>query len=100
MQKFPIVISALSMSLLLVACGTPDTRNQVVYPYSAPTPRHADYRAYPAPSSHVPAAPSSRKSSYSSCPGDSEELAPGSICPPSARCIDISGGRRCISYEE
>ncbi|MFA0811271.1 hypothetical protein [Microbulbifer epialgicus] len=100
MQKSPIVISLLSASLLLAACGTPDARNQVVYPTSAPIPRHAEYRAYPAPSSHAPAAPSARKTNYSSCPGDSEELAPGSICPPSARCFDISGGRRCISYEE
>ncbi|MFA0790225.1 hypothetical protein ACCI51_06675 [Microbulbifer echini] len=98
MQQFPLVISALSTVLLLSACGTSDTRNQVVYPTSAPMPRHAEYRAYPSPS--MPAAPSVRKSNYSSCPGDSEELAPGSICPSSARCFDISGGRRCISYED
>ncbi|WP_444883825.1 hypothetical protein [Microbulbifer sp. PSTR4-B] len=98
MKKFPIAIAALCTSLLLPACGTPDTRNQVVYPTSAPIPRHAEYRAYP--SQAMPAAPSTRRSSHSSCPGDSEELAPGSICPESARCFDISGGRRCISYEE
>ncbi len=98
MHNSPIVIFAFSMSLLLTACGTPNSRNQVVYPHSSPMPRHAEYRSYP--SSHVPAAPTERKIRHSSCPGDSEELAPGSICPPSARCYDISGGRRCISYEE
>ncbi|WP_226644818.1 hypothetical protein [Microbulbifer variabilis] len=95
MQKRPLIISVFSAGLLLSACGTPDTRNQVVYPNSAPIPRHMEYRAYPSQP-----APATRKSSYSSCPGDSEELAPGSICPASARCFDISGGRRCISYEE
>ncbi|WP_444892826.1 hypothetical protein ACJJIE_20635 [Microbulbifer sp. TRSA001] len=99
MQKFAIFISALSMGVFLEGCGAPDTRNQVVYPVSPPIPRHAEYRGYPSShsshSSHVPDAPASP----TSCPGDSEELAPGSICPPSARCFDISGGRRCISYE-
>ncbi|MCO1333662.1 hypothetical protein MO867_04830 [Microbulbifer sp. OS29] len=93
MQKYAIVISALSASLLLQACGSPNTRNQVVYPSSPPIPRHAEYRAYPP--SHAPETPSTR----AGCPGDAEELAPGSICPPSARCFDVSGGRRCISYE-
>ncbi|MBB3063527.1 hypothetical protein [Microbulbifer rhizosphaerae] len=69
-------------SLLLAGCGVSDTRDQVVYPHSKPIPRaasHAEQR--------------------SSCPGNAEELAPGSICPPSAQCFEIYGGRRCIIYE-
>ncbi|WP_444932282.1 hypothetical protein [Microbulbifer sp. SSSA002] len=96
MPKYAIFISVLSLGAFTGGCGAPDTRNHVVYPSNPPIPRHAEYRAYPSShSSHMPDAPVSP----SSCPGDAEELAPGSICPPSARCFDISAGRRCISYE-
>jgi hypothetical protein len=68
---------------LLSACGTSSTRDEVVYPYSAPVPRAAEQRT-----------------NYGGCPGDAEELAPGSICPATAQCFEISGGRRCIVYEK
>lgn len=83
--------SALAASSLLTGCGVADTRDQVVYPNSRPIPRDASYR--------VPSQPAAeQRSTRSGCPNDAEELAPGSICPASARCFE-SGGKRCISYE-
>ncbi|SDJ68865.1 hypothetical protein [Microbulbifer yueqingensis] len=89
MLKRSILFSAVSAALL-AGCGTPDPRDQVVYPYNPPVPRAAEYRA-PAPEP---------RANYGSCPGDAEELAEGSICPPTAQCFDISGGKRCIVYEK
>lgn len=86
MRKIFGLFSALTTASLLSACGTPDPRSEVVYPYTPPTPRapaHAE-----------------QKANYDSCPGDAEELAPGSICPSSAQCFDIAGGKRCIVYEK
>lgn len=98
MQMRAIAIGISAVVLAVSGCGQTDTRDQVVYPYSKPIPRAAEYRA---PAQHsAPAAPTSRKTSYGSCPGDAEELAPGSICPPSAQCYEISGGKRCIVYEK
>ncbi|WP_308368527.1 MULTISPECIES: hypothetical protein [unclassified Microbulbifer] len=81
MPKRTIFFFASAASLLLAGCGVTNPREQVVYPHSKPIPRaaHAEQRT--------------------SCPGDAEELAPGSICPPSAQCFEIYGGRRCIVYE-
>ncbi|WP_346839004.1 hypothetical protein [Microbulbifer sp. SAOS-129_SWC] len=91
MLKMTLTGAALAAAALLAGCGTTDPRDEVVYPYSQPVPR-ADYRA--------PAQPA-RSSSYSGgCPGDAEELAPGSMCPASAKCFEISGGKRCIEYEK
>lgn len=81
-----LAAATLLVSSLLSACGTSSVRDQVVYPNSAPIPRapaHAE-----------------QKTNYGGCPGDAEELAPGSICPASAQCYEISGGRRCIVYEK
>jgi len=99
MHRHAIVISALAAATLLAGCGVADTRDEVVYPYSPPIPRAAEYRAPSAPQ-RAPARPAAeRKLNYSTCPDSAEELAPGSICPPSAECYEISGGRRCIVYE-
>lgn len=77
-------------------CGVADTRDQVVYPYSRPVPRAAEYRA---PQVQAPAVqPAAEKVDHDACPGDAEELAEGSICPATAQCFEISGGRRCIVY--
>lgn len=98
MQMRNIAIGISVAVLAMSGCGQTDTRDQVVYPYSKPIPRAAEYRA---PAQHrAPAAPASKKTNYASCPGDAEELAPGSICPASAQCYDISGGKRCIVYEK
>lgn len=80
-----LLVSLLAAATLLPACGTSSVRDQVVYPNSAPIPRQ-------------PVA--ERQTNYDACPGDAEELAPGSICPASAQCYEISGGRRCIVYEK
>ncbi|SHF58387.1 hypothetical protein SAMN04487965_2310 [Microbulbifer donghaiensis] len=99
MQNRAIVFSALATATLLGSCGVADTRDEVVYPATRPIPRAAEYRApsdYRAPA----AAPAAQSSGDSVCPGDAEELAPGSICPATAKCFDISGGRRCIDYEK
>lgn len=93
MNKPTIMFSALAAATLLAGCGTTDPRSDVVYPYSRPVPK-AEYREQRVP------APATRKTSYGSCPGDAEELAPGSICPASAQCYEISGGKRCIVYEK
>ncbi|MFC6634741.1 hypothetical protein [Microbulbifer taiwanensis] len=93
-----ILLSSILTLLLLAGCGVADTRDNVVYPYSPPVPRAAEYRA---PAEHrAPAQPAAQKTNYSGCPGDAEELAEGSICPASAQCFEISGGRRCIVYEK
>lgn len=96
MHRHAIVISALTTATLLAGCGVADTRDEVVYPYSPPVPRAAEYRAPTA--QQPPAQPAARKTGYDTCPGDAEELAEGSICPPTAQCYEISGGRRCIVY--
>lgn len=83
MRKRTSLSSILAAAALLAGCGTTDARNQVVYPQSAPAARATE-----------------AKTNYSGCPGDAEELAPGSICPASAQCFQISGGRRCIVYEK
>ena len=86
MRKRVTVLSLVAAATLLSACGTSSVRDQVVYPNSAPIPRapaHAE-----------------QKTNYDGCPGDAEELAPGSICPATAQCYEISGGRRCIVYEK
>lgn len=93
MPKFTLTGAAMA-AIVLAGCGTTDPRDEVVYPYSQPVPR-ADYRA-PA----QPAATRSPSYSGSGCPGDAEELAPGSICPASAKCFEVSGGKRCIEYEK
>ncbi|WP_295801547.1 hypothetical protein [uncultured Microbulbifer sp.] len=82
---FSLLLSLLAAATLLSACGTSSVRDQVVYPNSAPVPRQ-------------PAA--EQQTNYDACPGDAEELAPGSICPATAQCYEISGGRRCIVYEK
>ncbi|QIL91640.1 hypothetical protein GNX18_19020 [Microbulbifer sp. SH-1] len=87
-RVFPLTLLAAATfsTSLLTACGTSSVRDQVVYPNSAPIPRapaHAE-----------------QKTNYDGCPGDAEELAPGSICPASAQCYEISRGRRCIVYEK
>ncbi|WP_158681536.1 hypothetical protein [Microbulbifer pacificus] len=82
----PLLAAATLSTSLLTGCGTSSVRDQVVYPNSAPIPR--------AP------AHAQQKTNYSGCPGDAEELAPGSICPATAQCYEISGGRRCIVYEK
>lgn len=89
MSKRTILFPA-AIAVLLGACGTPDPRDQVVYPANPPVPRAAEYRA--------PAA--EPRTNYGTCPGDAEELAQGSICPASAQCFEISGGKRCIVYEK
>lgn len=86
MPKRTIFFAAFAASLLLVGCGVTDTRDEVVYPHSKPIPRAAPH--------------AEQRTNYSSCPGDAEELARGSICPPSAQCFEISGGQRCIVYEK
>ncbi|WP_237067192.1 hypothetical protein [Microbulbifer guangxiensis] len=76
--------SALMAVSLLSACGMQDPRDEVVYPYTSPVPRapvHAE-----------------QKTNYDGCPGEAEELAPGSICPSSAQCFEVAGGKRCIVY--
>ncbi|WP_043317554.1 hypothetical protein [Microbulbifer sp. HZ11] len=86
MRKPVMILSVMAAATLLSACGTSSVRDQVVYPNSAPIPRapvHAE-----------------QKTNYDGCPGDAEELAPGSICPATAQCYEISGGRRCIVYEK
>ncbi|MCQ3828157.1 hypothetical protein [Microbulbifer elongatus] len=86
MRKRVMMLSVMAAATLLSACGTSSVRDQVVYPNSAPIPRapaHAEQRT-----------------NYDGCPGDAEELAPGSICPATAQCYEISGGRRCIVYEK
>lgn len=85
-KTLSLLAAATFSATLLSACGTSSVRDQVVYPNSAPIPR--------APAHAV------QKTNYSGCPGDAEELAPGSICPASAQCYEISGGRRCIVYEK
>ena len=97
MHKRAIVIGVSAAVLSVVGCGQTDTRDQVVYPYTKPIPRAAEYRG-PAQHSAPPASKPVGKKAYTSCPGDAEELAPGSICPPTAKCYDISGGKRCIDY--
>ncbi|MFI2812355.1 MULTISPECIES: hypothetical protein [Microbulbifer] len=92
MQVRTLAVSVFAAALL-GGCGSTDPRDDVVYPYSQPVPRAAEYRA-PAPTNAEP------RSNYGSCPGDAEELAQGSICPPTAQCFDISGGKRCIVYEK
>lgn len=92
MQYRILFMTTLTAATLLSACGVTDTRDQVVYPPTAPIPRAAPaYHAAPAPHTE-------RKTNYANCPESAEELAPGSICPPSAQCFEISGGRRCIVY--
>ncbi|WP_323846833.1 hypothetical protein [Microbulbifer magnicolonia] len=91
-----LIFAGFAAAILLAGCGVADTRDEVVYPYSKPIPRTAEYRATAAPP--APAAPAAQKTNYSTCPGDAEELAEGSICPPTAQCFEISGGRRCIVY--
>ncbi|GAA5526039.1 hypothetical protein Maes01_02628 [Microbulbifer aestuariivivens] len=84
MRKTLSFFTAFIAATMLSACGTHDPRNEVVYPYSKPVPRapaHAEQRT-----------------SYQGCPGDAEELAPGSICPSSAQCFEVAGGKRCIKY--
>lgn len=98
MHRHPILISTLATALLLAGCGVTDTRDDVVYPYSPPVPRAAEYRAPEA--QRAPAQPAARQTSYDTCPGDAEELAEGSICPPTAQCFEISGGKRCIVHEK
>ena len=86
MRKRVMMLSVMAAATLLSACGTSSVRDQVVYPNSAPIPRapaHAE-----------------QKTNYDGCPGDAEELAPGSICPATAQCYEVSGGRRCIVYEK
>ncbi|MGL6161497.1 hypothetical protein [Microbulbifer sp.] len=83
MPKRTIFFSAFAASLLLAGCGVTDARDQVVYPHSKPIPRTAPYAEQ-----------------RTSCPGDAEELASGSICPPDAQCFEIYSGRRCIVYEK
>ncbi|HEY8568219.1 hypothetical protein [Microbulbifer sp.] len=84
-MRTPVMtLSLLAAATLLSACGTSSVRDQVVYPNSAPVPR----------------AQEEQKTNYGGCPGDAEELAPGSICPASAQCYEIAGGRRCIVYEK
>lgn len=73
----------LAATMSLGACGATSVRDQVVYPNSAPIVR-----------------PSVQLNRYDSCSEEAEELAPGSICPATARCYNISGGRRCIEYEK
>nr|WP_010130995.1 hypothetical protein [Microbulbifer agarilyticus] len=85
MYKRTTLFSLLAAVTLVAACGTSSVRDQVVYPNSAPIPRE-------------PVA--EQKTNYDGCPGDAEELAPGSICPATAQCYEISGGRRCIVYEK
>lgn len=85
MRKTMSIFSALAATTMLSACGVHDPRSDVVYPYTQPVPRapvHAEQRP-----------------SYDGCPGDAEELAPGSICPSSAQCFE-AGGKRCIVYEK
>ncbi|MCX2780873.1 hypothetical protein [Microbulbifer thermotolerans] len=93
---------ALARTLLavtpLVACGVADPRDEVVYPYSRPIPRAAEYRVPEVPRPVVQ--PAASETYRDACPGDAEELAEGSICPPSAQCFDIAGGRRCIVHEK
>ena len=100
MRNRLLVFAAITAPILFGGCGVADTRDDVVYPYSPPVPRAAEYRA--APQYRAPAAqPSTQKANYSSaCPADAEELAPGSICPSTAQCYEISGGKRCIVYEK
>jgi len=88
MRKFftcTALVATLPLMGLISGCGTSSVRDQVVYPNSAPIPRQ-------------PVA--EQKTNYDGCPGDAEELAPGSICPATAQCYEISGGRRCIVYEK
>lgn len=96
MLRCATVIFAFTAAVPFSGCGVADTRDQVVYPYYRPIPRAAEYRA---PQVQPPVAqPAAEKTSYDACPGDAEELAEGSICPPTAQCFEISGGRRCIVY--
>ncbi|WP_250459573.1 hypothetical protein [Microbulbifer litoralis] len=97
MTRFAFILPAIAViaATLLGGCGTTDPRDEVVYPYSRPIPK-AEYREQRAPAP----APASSKRNYDACPGDAEELAPGSICPASAQCYEISGGKRCIVYEK
>ena len=92
MFKRSISVGILTALGVLSGCGVSDTRDEVVYPYTQPVPRAASYRGAPPPPAAEP------RTSGGVCPGDAEELAPGSICPPTAKCYDISGGRRCIEY--
>lgn len=92
MKMSVFVLSTVAATILLGGCGTTDPRSDVVYPYNPPTPK-AEYRE------QRTTAPATRRSASGSCPGDAEELAPGSICPQSARCFKVSGGKRCIDYE-
>lgn len=85
MRKRVICLSLLASATFLSACGTSSVRDQVVYPNSAPIPHQPKLE---------------QKTNYDGCPGDAEELAPGSICPPTAQCYEVSGGRRCIVYEK
>lgn len=103
MQKAVLLFSTIATAIVLGGCGVEDTRDQVVYPYSPPVPR-AEYRSpdYQSSGYRAPAqqAQPVQRRNYSACPGDAEELAPGSICPSTAQCYEISGGKRCIVYEK
>ncbi|MEW5251311.1 hypothetical protein [Microbulbifer sp. 2201CG32-9] len=99
MLKLIPIAAALATAIILAGCGVADTRDDVIYPYSKPLPRSASYRNEAPPPPRVQSTRGGR-SSAAGCPSNAEELAPGSICPPTAQCFEVSGGRRCIIYAE